>query len=83
MLGSSAYRYAQVRDFGVVSEDLSLRKAQTLGENVVLQFRLELLNAFNRHRLAGVETRVTSPLFGQVTNVSGHRTIQVGGRLDF
>ncbi len=82
-LGSSAYRYSQTRGFGIVSEDIALQKSHQLGERFRLRFRLEFLNAFNRHQLADIETSVTNPLFGQVTNITGNRTVQVGGRVDF
>ncbi|MCP5117033.1 MAG: hypothetical protein GY953_39925, partial [bacterium] len=82
-LGTSAYRYAQARGFGTTSEDLGLQKKHRLGETYEMQLRVELLNAFNRHQLSGIETRVTHPLFGQVTGVTGNRIIQIGARLDF
>lgn len=45
--------------------------------------RLEVYNALNRHQLGGINTNINNPLFGQVTNVSGNRTGQIGMRLDF
>jgi hypothetical protein len=45
--------------------------------------RIEFYDVFNRHQLSGINTTITSPLFGQVTNVSGNRTSQIGTRLDF
>jgi hypothetical protein len=47
------------------------------------QLRIELYDVFNRHQLSGINTTITSPLFGQVTNVTGNRTAQIGTRLDF
>jgi hypothetical protein len=44
---------------------------------------MEALNVFNRSQLRGINTNINSPLFGQVTNIVGARTVQVGLRLDF
>jgi hypothetical protein len=72
-----------VRNFGTINEDFGLLKNHRFGEKFRLQLRAEFLNAFNRHQLTGINTSITSPNFGQVTNVSGNRTVQVGTRLDF
>ena len=53
------------------------------GERASFQLRAEFLNAFNRGTLGGINTTVTSPLFGQVTSISGNRSIQFGTRFDF
>jgi hypothetical protein len=82
-LGTSAYRYTQARGFGTVSEDLGLQKNQVIKEKYRLQIRAEFLNMFNRHQLGGINTSITSPLFGQVTSVGGNRSVQLGARLDF
>ncbi len=82
-LGTAAFRYGQARNFGTINEDLGLQKNQRIREKYRLQIRAEFLNAFNRHQLSGINTSVTSPQFGQVTNVSGNRTVQVGVRFDF
>ena len=82
-LGTAAYRYTQARGFGTISEDLGLQKNHVIKEKYRLQIRAEFLNLFNRHTLGGINTSITSPLFGQVTNVSGNRSVQFGARLDF
>jgi len=82
-LGSSAPFYDQVRDFGVINEDIALQKNHYFSENRRLQFRADFLNGFNRHTLGGINTTVTSPTFGQVTSVSGNREIQLTVRFDF
>ena len=43
----------------------------------------ELLNAFNRHTFGGISTNPNSVTFGNVTSVSGNRTVQLGTRIDF
>ena len=82
-LGTGAFRYAQIRGFGTINEDLGLRKNTVLSEGVRLQLRFDLFNAFNRHQLGGINTGVVNPLFGQVTQVSGNRVAQAGARVDF
>jgi hypothetical protein len=82
-LGTSAYRYGQARRIGTISENIGLLKNHRIGERMRIQLRAELLNAFNRHQLGSPNTTVTSPLFGQVTSVSGNRSIQIGARMDF
>jgi len=82
-LGNSAFRLTQIRNFGVISEDIGLQKNQTFKEKYRFQLRAEFLNAFNRHQLGGINTTITNPAFGQVTSVSGFRVVQVGTRFDF
>ncbi|MEI9970850.1 MAG: hypothetical protein WDO73_01685 [Ignavibacteriota bacterium] len=45
--------------------------------------RIEFYDVLNRHVLGGINTSITSPLFGQFTSASGNRTGQLGTRLDF
>lgn len=82
-LGTSAPRYVQVRGFGTINEDLALQRFYRLNEKYRIQFRAQLLNAFNRSTLGNPDTSVTSPTFGQVTSISGNRSVQLELRLDF
>ncbi len=82
-LGTSAPRYTQARSFGTMNEDVGLSKNFRVAEKYRVQLRAEFLNALNRQTLGGITTDVTNSLFGQVTAVSGNRTMQVGARLDF
>ena len=52
-------------------------------EKYRFQLRGDFLNAFNRPQWGNIQTNVTNPLFGQITSVSGNRSIQLGARLDF
>ena len=76
-------RYGQIRGFATRSEDGGLSKNFRIHERARMQFRAELLNMFNRHTLGGINTTISSPQFGQVTSVSGNRTVQLGARADF
>jgi hypothetical protein len=82
-LGASAPRYTTIRGFGTISEDAGILKNFRIHERYRVQLRGELLNIFNRHQLGGIQTSVTNAQFGQVTSVSGNRSIQFGLRLDF
>jgi hypothetical protein len=82
-LGTGAVRYTQVRGFGTKNENIGLQKNVRFHEKYRYQLRADFLNAFNRHTLGGIDTTVTDPLFGQVTSVSGNRTIELGMRFDF
>jgi len=83
MLGTGAPRYTQVRDFGTINEDFGLQKNSRITEKVRFQLRAEFLDVFNRPQFGGINTTVTNPSFGQVTNVFNNRQVQVGARLDF
>ncbi|HOQ48092.1 MAG TPA: TonB-dependent receptor, partial [Bryobacteraceae bacterium] len=82
-LGTAAPRYSQIRGFWGRNEDLGLLKNIRVGEKYRFQLRVEMLNAFNRHTLGNPNTNITSPEFGQITSVSGNRTIQAAARVDF
>jgi hypothetical protein len=82
-LGTAALRYGQLRGFGTIDESFGLQKNMRFREKYRFQLRADVLNAFNRHALGGIDTNIKSPAFGQVTGVSGSRNIQLGARLDF
>jgi hypothetical protein len=82
-LGNSAPRYTQLLGQGFANEDIGIFKNNRIRENYRVQLRIEMLNAFNRHILGTPNLTVTSPQFGQITTVSGFRTIQATARFDF
>jgi hypothetical protein len=82
-LGTAANAYTELRAFPTLNEDFSLLRTIHFTERVRMQLRGDFLNAFNRHKFGGVSTTVTASNFGQVTSVSGNRSIQLGARLDF
>ena len=66
------------------NEDFSLIKNMHLTEGVVLQFKAEFLNAFNRHMFATPDVSPYSPTFGLVTGtINGPRSVQFTLRLNF
>jgi hypothetical protein len=54
-----------------------------LGENMKLEFRGELFNAFNRVNLSDVSNNMTSATFGKSTTSTGPRIVQFGVRISF
>ena len=71
--------------------DIAVSKNVSLGGTRRLQFRADLINAFNQTQFLDVDTRVsgrrpaTTPIvgFGQVTSTRPPREIQLGVRLDW
>ena len=83
-LGTAAPRYAQLRSWGTINEDIAVRKEFRVRERYTLRLRGDFLNALNRHTMPNPTTSITSPNFGYMTGTpSGNRTIQIGLRLDF
>ncbi|HEY6183712.1 MAG TPA: TonB-dependent receptor, partial [Terriglobales bacterium] len=58
-----------LRGFPASQIDLALRRQFAFGENVRLQLRGELFNVFNHPNFGPVNTSITSPLFGQPTQM--------------
>jgi hypothetical protein len=82
-LGTGAPAYTAAAGCGTVSENISLSKNMRFKERFRWQLRVEFFDVFNRHALSGINTTITSPLFGQFTSASGNRTGQLSTRLDF
>jgi len=61
-----------------------LKNTMVYRERVKLQFRLEMINAFNRVWFGGLNTTVTSPTYTQLTSQANQpRNIQLGMKLSF
>jgi hypothetical protein len=82
-LGNAPPYTSYIRGLGRWSEDLCLYKNHRIAEKYRFQLRAEFLNPFNRHYLGSPSTSINSTTFGQITSVSGERSIQIGFRLDF
>ncbi|MBM3804485.1 MAG: TonB-dependent receptor [Acidimicrobiia bacterium] len=63
--------------------DLSLAKNLYLTETMRLQIRTDMINALNHTAYSGINTNITSALFGRVTSTLGARQIQFNVRLSF
>jgi hypothetical protein len=84
-LGNGKRLYDNLRTFGDVSEDIGIMKYWGLGEAARLQFRMEMLNAFNRHTFADPVTSLGNKAnFGKVMSAAGAlRVIQMGLRVNW
>lgn len=81
--GNAAPYVAQIRGFATRTENIALQKNWVIRETIRFQLRAEALNAFNRHTFGSISTNPNSPTFGDVTNVTGNRNMQLGARIDF
>ena len=82
-LGSVSRTVGHARFPATIDEDIAIIKNNYIGEKYRFQLRADLLTAFNRTWPTGINTAVTSPLFGQATGRGGNRVLQLGVRLDF
>jgi Carboxypeptidase regulatory-like domain len=81
-------RVTNLRGFGYKNQDLTVAKHFRITERITFQLRADVFNLFNLHTLRGYnngfDTDVASPSFGTWNgDVSGPRTVQIGGRIDF
>ncbi len=86
-LGNAGRFLPNLRGFAQYSEDFSLLKKTALGfrEGANFELRMDVINLFNRVRLADPATDVSDPTsFGKVYGkCCGPRNIQLGARINF
>ena len=82
--GTGPGRFEQLRGLGWAGEDMGLMKNFRFGSRASLQFRLEMINVFNRHYYTDPVTNMGSKVFGYVTSTTGQpRQGQVGIRFQW
>jgi hypothetical protein len=87
--GNQPAYYMSLRNWGSADEDLSAIKAfGFLGKDkdkhrVHGSLRVDFFNVLNRHYWGNPNKTISSPLFGQVTGVSGYRYGQLDARFEF
>jgi len=84
--GTGPMYVSKLRGFGSAEEDLGIMKNFRFGADgrFRVQVRGELLNLFNRHYFSNPDTAISSPSFGNVTNVGGSpREGQLGARFEW
>jgi hypothetical protein len=75
-------RFSSLRVDGVHNVDASLIKNTPITERVILQFRAEMFNVFNRAQYNGPETNPTNANFGRITSAANlPRSVQLALRL--
>jgi hypothetical protein len=78
------YFWTGLRGPAMNNWDMGFIKNTQLTERFKLQFRLEMINAFNRVWFGGLNTGITSPLYTQLTGQANQpRNIQLGLKLNF
>ena len=87
-LGNAAFYYNDFRQPAVFTENLSIVKRTTLWQNdknpIVLMYRADGFNIFNRTNFGGVVGTIGNPNFGRPTGPqNGARLITMGLRLEF
>ena len=63
--------------------DMALLKDTQIREQMRLEFRCELFNAFNHAQFGPPNSSVASPTFGLISSARPPRLIQLGMRLVF
>jgi Carboxypeptidase regulatory-like domain/TonB dependent receptor-like, beta-barrel len=77
--GNVSQRLPDIRNDGVRNFDLSIFKEFGVAEGVKVQFRTEMLNAFNTPRFGSPNTTVTAAAFGVITSqANAPRQVQFG-----
>ncbi len=76
-------RRNQLHAPGLWNLDYSAFKDFALKEQLKVQLRGELFNAFNHANLNGPNTTVTSPLFGKITSAGAPRIVQLALKVIF
>jgi hypothetical protein len=84
-LGNGKRIYEDLRGFGYANEDLGIMKYWRITEKARMQFRMEMLNVFNRHSFENPKTTISNKTtFGQVLSTTGlPRNIQMGLRVNW
>jgi hypothetical protein len=81
--GNAAPAYSNLRNFPVLSEDVSVVKRLSLTERVQLQFYAQGFNLLNRHRFTGIDTNFSDAGFGVPTATNQARQVQFGARINY
>jgi hypothetical protein len=87
-LGTAAFFHDDFRNPAVLFENISIAKRTTLWQNdknpIVLIYRADAFNAFNRTSFGGINGTIGNPNFGRPTVPQvGARLITMGLRLEF
>ena len=72
-----------LRGPGTHLTDLGVFKNFRIGDQLRLQYRLEMFNAFNQTQFSGVGTTLGTPTFGTVTSAGEPRMIEMALKLTF
>lgn len=74
----------QFQNPGFAQTDLTIKKATLITEGIALELRLDMINAFNRVNLQGVDSNANDGTnFGTVTSAYIPRNMIVSARITF
>lgn len=83
-LGNIPRVTGEIRNYRYANEDLSFLKKTPIGESTTFFFKVELINAFNRHTFSTPDTNPNSLLFGVPTGtIQLARKMQLTARIQF
>jgi hypothetical protein len=83
VFGNASPRLADARDFGVVNEDVALRKNFAIGERFKAELAAQSFNIFNRNQWGSASDNVSASDFGKVTLAGPGRFVQLNLKLRF
>jgi hypothetical protein len=81
--GNSAASYGNLRNFPVLQEDFSVVKNTLVRGRFTIETIGQLINAFNRHRFASINTNFSNATFGSVSTTNLGRIITLGLKIKF
>lgn len=81
--GNASPRLADARDFGVINEDIALRKNIVLYEGWKAEFGAQMFNIFNRNQWGSAVDNISSSDFGKVTLAGPGRFVQLNLKVSF
>jgi hypothetical protein len=82
--GDAPRHFSQLRGDGIRNIDLSLSKEFKIKEDMQLQVRAEMFNAFNHQRFAFPDGGLGDDTFGTISSTTGNfRKMQFGARFQF
>lgn len=81
--GNADLTYSNLRNFAVLSENITLAKETPIGDHLRWSLYAQALNAFNRHRFYAIQTNSSNASFGVPSSVTLPRQVQIGTRFQF
>jgi hypothetical protein len=82
-LGYSPRYFGNLRGPRHPSENFGIFKRFPFREGMFVEFRCDLINAFNRAELGNPDTDLSSSTFGRILDVGGPREVQLALRITF
>jgi hypothetical protein len=81
--GNAAPRLSDARGFGILKEDIALRKDMRFTERLRLEFNAQAFNLLNRAQWGLANDNISSSDFGKLTAAGSGRSVQLGLKFHF